>query len=109
MNPTVQTINVHELKNRMDNDPVLCLIDVRELSEWQEVHIPGAVHLPKNELALNIETLIKNKVQPVYLHCRSGVRSLDSAQNLLDLGYAEVYSVEGGIIEWAMFGYPIAQ
>ncbi|RUR12671.1 rhodanese-like domain-containing protein [Legionella sp. km772] len=107
MNEQIKTINAHELKNRMDNNPQLCLIDVRELEEWQEIRIPGALHLPKDEIALQIESYVTDKTQPIYLHCRGGVRSLYAAQCLLDIGYKEVYSIDGGIMEWAMFGYPV--
>lgn len=107
MTQQIKTINVHELKNRMDKNTQLCLIDVRELDEWQEVHIPGALHVPKNDISLRIESYVDDKTLPIYLHCRGGVRSLYAAQCLLDLGYQEVYSIDGGIMEWAMFGYPV--
>ncbi|KTC88298.1 rhodanese-like domain-containing protein [Legionella cincinnatiensis] len=109
INPNIKTINVHELKNKMKNCPDLCLIDVRELMEWEEFHIPGAIHIPKDSIASSIESKISNKNQAIYLHCKSGVRSLYAAQSLIALGYQEVYSVDGGIIEWALSGYPIEQ
>lgn len=105
--PAIKTIAVHELKSKMDLQPNLFLIDVRELDEWQELRIPGALHIPKDEIRLKIEEHIKDKTQAIYLHCRGGVRSLYAAQCLLDIGYEEIYSVDGGIMEWAMFGYPV--
>lgn len=105
--PNVKTIDVHQLKNKMDTNPDLCLIDVRELDEWQEVRIPGAHHIPKDVITTHIASQVSDKSHPIYLHCRGGVRSLYAAQCLLDIGYEEVYSVDGGIMEWAMFGYPI--
>ena len=107
MTEQIKTLNVHELKNKMDQNNNLCLIDVRELDEWHEVRIPGAIHIPKDEITMQIESYVKDKGLPIYLHCRGGVRSLYAAQNLLDLGYKEVYSIDGGIMEWAMFGYPV--
>ena len=105
----IKTINVHELKNRMDASAPLYLIDVREQEEWQEMRIPGAIHIPKDTLSMQIESVVSDKDQAIYLHCRGGVRSLHAAQSLMDLGYKEVYSVDGGIVEWAMFGYPIEE
>lgn len=102
----IKTIDVHELKTRMDKHSELCLIDVRELEEWQEVRIPGAHHIPKGDISVKIEAKITDKAQPIYLHCRGGVRSLYAAQCLIDIGYHEVYSVNGGIMEWATSGYP---
>lgn len=109
MTQNIKTVSVHELKNNMDKNPNLHLIDVRELEEWQEVHIPSAHHIPKDLISLEIESYISDKSAPIYLHCRGGVRSLYAAQCLIDLGYKEVYSVDGGIMEWAMFGYHVEQ
>jgi rhodanese-related sulfurtransferase len=105
----IKTIDVHELKNKMGTHPNLCLIDVRELEEWQDVRIPGALHIPKDDISSRIATIIADLTRPIYLHCRGGVRSLYAAQCLMDIGYKEVYSVDGGIIEWAMYGYPVEQ
>lgn len=105
----IKTVDVHELKNKMDTHPDLCLIDIRELEEWQDIRIPGALHIPKDELSDAIHTKIEDKTHPIYLHCRGGVRSLYAAQCLMDIGYKTVYSVDGGIVEWAMYGYPVEQ
>ena len=105
----VKTIDVHELKNKMTAHPDLCLIDVRELEEWQDVRIPGAYHIPKDHISTAMPAQFPDKTQPVYLHCRGGVRSLYAAQCLIEQGYEEVYSVDGGIIEWAKYGYPVEQ
>lgn len=103
----VHTITVHELKKRLDANPKLCLIDVREDNEWQEIRIPGAIHIPKDKLPHDITNTISAQDCPIYLHCRGGVRSLQAANTLLELGYEEVYSVDGGIAQWANSGYPI--
>ena len=103
----VNTINVHELKKRREENPSLCLIDVREDHEWQEQHIPGALHIPKDTLAAAIAKNIPEHECPIYLHCRGGTRSLQAAHTLLELGYKNVYSVDGGISEWEKSGYPV--
>lgn len=103
----INKISVHELKKRLDNTPDLCIIDVREDNEWHEQHIPGALHIPKDELMNNIAAKVPDHHCPLYLHCRGGVRSLQAANVLLDLGYQEVYSIDGGIMEWAASGYPV--
>lgn len=107
-NPKIKTINVHELKKKMDSTPGLCLIDVREQDEWQQGHIPKALHIPKDNI-LSMTNQFPNKEQAIYLHCKGGVRSMYAAQCLMDIGYQEVYSVDGGIMEWVSFGYPIEQ
>lgn len=103
----VATITVQELHERQKQDHKLCLIDVRENHEWETGHIPGAIHLPKNLIGTEIENKIPKKNQPIYLHCLGGVRSLQAAHFLHDMGYEEVYSINGGIAEWEKNGYPI--
>lgn len=105
----INTISVHELKQRREADPNLCIIDVREDYEWEQVRIPGALHIPKDTLQAQIETQCPSRDQPLYLHCRGGVRSLHAAHLLHDMGYTNVYSIDGGIAEWAMVGYPVEE
>lgn len=105
--PHIKTISVHELKQHYDNSQDICLIDVRELDEWQDLHIPRALHIPKDDLIALIQEKIPQRSQPIYLHCRGGVRSLHAANSLIELGYEDVYSVDGGIMEWAKAGYPV--
>ena len=106
---TFKTINAKTLKQAYDNDHHLSIIDVRELDEWQSGHIEGAIHLPKDQIVDHIEQYIKDKQQPIYLHCLKGMRSAYAAQCLVNLGYQQVYSLEGGIAAWASLGYPIVK
>jgi rhodanese-related sulfurtransferase len=103
----MHNISVHVLKKLMDQQPNICLIDVREIAEWQTIRIPGAVHIPKDTLAAKIAELMLDKNHAIYLHCQGGVRSLTAANGLKALGYTNLYSIDGGIGEWAMFGYPV--
>lgn len=105
--PEIKRIDVHELKKRLDADPALCIIDVRELHEWQLVHIPAAIHIPQGDLAACIEAKAPERNKAIYLHCKGGVRSLAAAQRLIEMDYQEIYSIDGGIADWIMFGYPV--
>src|SRR5207248_685819 len=57
-------------------------IDVREGEEWQEGHIPGAVHIPRGYLESRIETAAPDKSAPVVVYCAAGNRSAFSAKTL---------------------------
>lgn len=101
------TINVHELKNLLDSNSGLCVIDVREQYEWDHGHIPGVAHIPKDELITRISEQVSDKNQPIYLYCQAGVRSAMAAQWLVNAGYNKVFSVDGGFGEWASSAYPV--
>ncbi|MGC1182699.1 rhodanese-like domain-containing protein [Legionella sp.] len=106
-NLNIKTIDVHMLKSKMEQNSDLCVIDVREEEEWQMGHIPKTFHISKGSITTHIEVQIPDKNHSIYLLCQGGVRSLHAAHSLMNLGYQEVYSVEGGIMAWSAFGYPV--
>src|SRR5581483_9334780 len=79
-------------------------IDVRELDEWQEGHIPGARHVPRGFLESRIETAVPDKNATVVLYCAGGNRSAFAAKTLDELGYANVHSLIGGFTDWKRNG-----
>lgn len=82
------------------------IIDVREDSEWQEQHIPGAVHIPLSQLASRMGEL-KNQHAPLIMQCRSGKRSAQAQALLKAAGVTGVYNLEGGLIAWQQQGFSV--
>lgn len=87
----------------------IALIDVREASEWDQGHVPGATHVSKSYLEQNIEAVVPNRHTPVVMYCAGGVRSLFAAQTLKGMGYTDVMSVSGGFQAWKGHGLPWTQ
>jgi sulfur-carrier protein adenylyltransferase/sulfurtransferase len=84
------------------------VVDVREQHEFEESHIPGAVHVPRGHLESRIEGAVPDKSQRVILYCASGNRSAYAAQTLEKLlGYEDVASMTGGITLWKDRGYDV--
>jgi molybdopterin/thiamine biosynthesis adenylyltransferase/rhodanese-related sulfurtransferase len=98
---------VHDsVQNGNGSAPVL--VDVREQHEYEESHIPGAVHVPRGHLESRIEGKVGDKSQPVVLYCASGQRSALAAQTLQALlGYDDVASMTGGITLWKDRGFDV--
>ena len=80
------------------------IIDVREDSEWNEQHIPGAIHIPLAQLSERLSEIKPYKDSPVITQCRSGGRSAKAQDVLQSAGFASVYNLEGGIIAWNKAG-----
>lgn len=99
----VKEINVTELSEKMANGAVT-LIDVREDSEWEKGHIPGARHISKGLLECKIEKAIPDLNQEIILHCGGGVRSLIAGYNLKQMGYQHPISLSGGFGDWINSG-----
>ncbi|MCY4410085.1 MAG: ThiF family adenylyltransferase, partial [Caldilineaceae bacterium] len=102
----VQEITVNEMKNRVDGGDEMTLIDIRERDEWVQGHIPDASFLPRGHLELQIEQHQPDRSQPVVIYCAGGVRSLLAARNVQEMGYTDVYSLNGGFGGWKNAGLP---
>jgi molybdopterin/thiamine biosynthesis adenylyltransferase/rhodanese-related sulfurtransferase len=89
-----------------DADPPVFL-DVREREEWDEGHIPAAVHLPRGWLESRIEQTVPDRTRQIVAYCASGNRSTFAARTLEELGYENVVSLAGGINDWKRHGYPL--
>src|SRR5215210_9253451 len=84
------------------------IVDVREQHEFEEAHLPGAVHVPRGHLESRIEGKVGDKSRPVVLYCASGQRSALAADTLQSLlGYEDVASMTGGITLWKDRGYEV--
>ena len=76
------------------------IVDVREASEWEQGHLPGANHISKSYIEQQIEGAVPDRDAPVILYCAGGVRSLFAAQTLAGMGYTNVASMAGGFGAW---------
>jgi molybdopterin/thiamine biosynthesis adenylyltransferase/rhodanese-related sulfurtransferase len=81
-------------------------LDVRELDEFEQGTIPGAVFIPRGHLESKVENQIPDRDRPVIVYCASGVRSVFAAKTLAELGYADVASMAGGFGRWKNEGRP---
>jgi len=98
--------DVHEGLSLNGSGPVL--VDVREQHEFEEAHLPGAVHVPRGHLESRIEGAAPDRSREVVLYCASGNRSALAAHTLKTLlGYENVESMTGGITLWKDRGYEV--
>jgi sulfur-carrier protein adenylyltransferase/sulfurtransferase len=86
-------------------DPVI--VDVREQDEWDEGHLPGAVHIPRGNLESRIEAAAPDRSRAVVLYCAAGNRSAFAAKTLEELGYEDVVSLAGGFTDWKRNGFQV--
>ena len=103
----VTETDVHQIKRWQDEGRTFQLIDVREESEWAKGHLPGARYLGRGVIERDIETLFPDPETELYLYCGGGFRSILAANNLQQMGYRKVISVDGGFRGWLEAGYPV--
>jgi len=75
-------------------------LDVREADEYAQGAVPGAVHLPRGMLELQVEGRVPAKEHKIVVYCAGGTRSALAAQALGQLGYTDVASMAGGFNKW---------
>ncbi|MCL4149031.1 UNVERIFIED_CONTAM: hypothetical protein GTU68_014795 [Idotea baltica] len=81
-------------------------VDVRDPFEFEAGHIPDTTHIPLSELGFHLDQMRGH--DPLYISCRSGVRSMTAAKTLHRLGVASnPVNVGGGILAWQSQGNPI--
>jgi rhodanese-related sulfurtransferase len=103
----IREVTVDDVKGMLDRGDDFELIDTREESEFARGHLPGARHLSKGVIERDVEAAIPNPATPIVLYCGGGFRSALAADNLQQMGYTNVVSMDGGWREWTEKLYPI--
>jgi len=99
---TVQTFK--EVVEAEKGNVSVDFINVCTPAEYKEKHINGVRNIPLDELGKHVDELSKKTT--VYVHCRSGNRSRQAVEKLVELGVtAELVNVEGGLIAWGDAGF----
>jgi rhodanese-related sulfurtransferase len=102
----IPRMTVPELHERWEDGPALQVLDVREVSEWERGHIPGAVHTPYHDIHALPEGIDADV--PVAVVCASGQRAAVGASLLARHGAREViHVVDGGVGAWGRQGWPL--
>ncbi|MBI1871548.1 MAG: molybdopterin-synthase adenylyltransferase MoeB [Chlamydiae bacterium] len=98
-NPSEMEITAQELKKILDNRKKVVIVDVREPHEYDICHLEEAVLIPLGELPTRLNEL--DTTDEIITHCHHGMRSLNAARLLKDMGFKRVKSLKGGIHAWA--------
>ena len=98
---TFKQVYVHEVRDLVESGA--CIIDVREVSEYEAGHIKGAKNLPLSEIRDRLDEIPTDR--PVYLHCRSAQRSYNACLALQHLGFDNIYNVSGGFMGISFYEY----
>jgi rhodanese-related sulfurtransferase len=100
--PLAADISVPDAYSRYQNGAFV--LDVRTVEEWNEFHAPNTTLIPLDQLASRINEVPRDR--EIVVVCRSGNRSQQGRDILLNAGFASVTSMTGGLNEWRALGYP---
>ncbi len=103
----IRQLSIRDVVEKFNSGSKFYFLDTREESEWKEGHARGATHLSRGVLERDIETQIPNKDAEIVLYCGGGYRSALAADSLMQMGYRNVSSMDGGWREWIHHELPI--
>ncbi|WP_442872230.1 rhodanese-like domain-containing protein [Agathobaculum sp.] len=98
MNKAYHKITAEEAKKMMDEGGVT-IVDVRTEEEYREGHVQDAILVPNETISTEPPEALPDKDAKLLVYCRSGRRSKDASDKLVDMGYQNVFDF-GGIIDW---------
>jgi rhodanese-related sulfurtransferase len=99
-------LNVNEFEKKLVATKHATVLDVRTQAEYNQGHLSGAMLMDyyKSDFKQQAAKLDKNK--PVFVYCKAGGRSESAVEILTDLGFKQVYDLQGGITSWSKAGKP---
>ena len=106
-NSTAQEIKVispEEVYDALRDNQNLQLVDVRTQEEYGEDHLKTAQNICVTDDDFKEKVAKLDKNEPIYVYCRSGKRSAKAAQILKEMGFKEIYDMEGGFLNWESQG-----
>ncbi|MFK7781140.1 rhodanese-like domain-containing protein [Psychroserpens sp.] len=98
-NEYIKLLSSNEFKIQVEGKNVQ-LIDMRTPKEFKSGHIKGAKNIDFFSGRFNVEFNKLNKLKPVYIYCRSGSRSRQTAKKLSNMEFKEIYDLKGGILNY---------
>jgi rhodanese-related sulfurtransferase len=96
---TYTQISQEEALQMMEEGSDFLIVDVRRPDEFREGHIVDAINLPNETIEEDAPEVLTDKDQTLFIYCRTGRRSKEASQKLVDMGYTNVYEF-GGINTW---------
>lgn len=102
-----EDLTVHQVQTWITSNKEMVLLDVREVFEFEDGHLTGAMILPWTSGVLEAQFQSLPTDKPIVVTCRSGNRSNSAANFLTEKGFKPVYDMLGGFLAWESAGYPI--
>jgi len=103
----VKEIDATQLKEMMDSEEEVQLLDVRSQAEFTQGMIEGGEFVPLHTVPLKVNDLAKDK--KIVIYCRSGARSAQACMFLSQNHNIEAINLRGGIISWYQSGYEVTR
>jgi len=96
----VTVISPQEMRESLNEDRMLQLLDVRTIEEYEVGHLRDSQNICVTDSDFKEKAAKLDKNKPVYVYCKKGGRSAKAAKILTEMGFKEIYDLDGGITAW---------
>ncbi|MEZ5565173.1 MAG: MBL fold metallo-hydrolase [Gammaproteobacteria bacterium] len=104
----VPFISMAEVRRQFGaSDDALVLLDVRERDAYEAGHLPGAIHIPRGQLELRVNDVLKDPDQRIVVYCELGIISTLAAATLKGMGFDRIVALDGGVKAWREAGFDL--
>jgi len=104
-----QLLDVKSFNTRMESTKDKTVLDVRTNDEYNQGHLENAVMIDYYKPDFKQRLAKLDKAKPVFVYCAAGARSESAAQALVDLGFKQVYDLQGGMNAWKKEKMPVVK
>ena len=106
INVTISIVTAEQLKDSVEKNNDLVILDAREPKEYNVAHLPQAKLFGYNNMNWSLVKSLDREI-PIYVYCSIGYRSEKVGEKLKKQGFMKVYNVYGGVFSWANSGFPL--
>ena len=105
----IKEVSIDDVKNIIDSQEKVVILDVTDKHEFEGGHIPGAINISRGTLEFKVALLIPDKSSRIIVYCGIDLRGPLATKTLNDLGYNNAANMTGGLKAWKAAGYPLAK
>ncbi len=103
----IEPLTLEQVDEIIRQGEEMTLVDVREGEEWRAGHLPGAIHIPRAWLEMQVDEKLPEKSAPIVLYCAGGNRSALAGKTLKELGYTNLRHMIRGFSGWRDGGFKV--
>ncbi len=101
-------LSAKEFSDKIKSTPGAPILDVRTPGEYAGGHLENAVNVDWNSSAFDNSLASYDKSKAVFVYCLSGARSASAARHMRQVGFKNVYEMDGGIMKWRAANLPLS-
>jgi len=101
-------VSTHEA-TRLINTQNAVVLDIRERADFNAGHLVDSINIPNSQVVNRLSELEKHKSDPIIVVCKTGQTASAASKALKDNGFAQVYRLSGGIMEWTNSNLPLVK